>query len=65
MKPNAATDDEVTPLVTAAASGSSEIVELLLKVFEFMYVVGLHLFLKQTFTHMLHLKEYYERKMIL
>lgn len=65
MKPNAATDDEVTPLVTAAASGSSEIVELLLKVYEFMYVVGLHLSLKQTFTHMLHLKEYCERKMIL
>lgn len=34
LKPSAATDDEVTPLVTAAAAGSSEIVELLLKVFE-------------------------------
>jgi hypothetical protein len=32
VKPNIATDDEVTPLVTAAAAGSSEIVELLLKV---------------------------------
>ena len=34
LKPNTATDDDVTPLVTAAAAGSSEIVELLLKVSE-------------------------------
>jgi basic membrane lipoprotein Med (substrate-binding protein (PBP1-ABC) superfamily) len=30
-QPNATTDDEVTPLLTAAAAGSSEIVELLIK----------------------------------
>lgn len=47
MKPNAATDDKVTPLVTAAAAGSSEIVELLLKVFEFIYVLGFYLSSKQ------------------
>jgi ankyrin repeat protein len=30
-QPNATTDDEVTPLLTAAAAGCSEIVELLIK----------------------------------
>lgn len=45
VKPNTATDDKVTPLVTAAAAGSTEIVELLLKVF--IYVVGFYVSLKQ------------------
>jgi ankyrin repeat protein len=35
FQPNAATDDDVTPLLTAAAAGSSEIVEVLLKVVTF------------------------------
>lgn len=36
FQPNAATDDDVTPLLTAAAAGSSEIVEVLLKVVTFV-----------------------------
>lgn len=42
LKPNAATDDDVTALVTAAAAGITESVELLLKVLELIHVKSLH-----------------------